>query len=68
MLSVPMPVLVTESLFLPIYDQTVTYFIDQSMQAINNSLLWVAPMKISLKTKNRADSGAEMIRQFKENK
>jgi hypothetical protein len=38
------------------------------MQAINNSLLWVAPMKISLKTKNRADSGAEMIRQFKENK
>jgi len=36
---------------LPIYDQTVTYFVDQPMQAINNSLLWVAPMKNVIENK-----------------
>ena len=53
---------------MPIYDQTVTYFVDQPMQAISNSLISVDPLKDVIENENTIDSSAEIMRQFKENK
>jgi TRAP-type mannitol/chloroaromatic compound transport system permease large subunit len=58
-------ILVAIIIFFP---QTVTYFIDQPMQAISNSLISVDPLKDVIENENTIDSSAEIMRQFKENK
>ena len=58
-------ILVAIIIFFP---QTVTYFIDQPMQAMSNSLISVDPLKDVIENENTIDSSAEIMRQFKENK